>query len=131
MLTLFIFDKKELEDGTQKEMQEHGMSHEEAVKTAKDHLKENPHYYSIAQSVGLEDEEISEAKAPKKAKYKTGFNKKPGKRKQPKNRAGPQGIPSGKNFPFTEKSGRLWKIKAAAKKGPVFAVGPLEEVETT
>ncbi len=120
MLTLFIFDKKELEVGIEKEMKEHGMSHEEALRTAKDHLKENPHYYSIADSVGLEDEELNEAKKKKKkkAKYKSGFGK--GKMGNSKHA---QGIPSGKNFPFTQKSGRLWKIRAAAEKGPVVAVG--------
>jgi len=61
MLTLLIINKKELETGIKKEMEEHGMSLEKATKTAKDHLKENPHYYSIAQSVGLEDEYINEA----------------------------------------------------------------------
>jgi len=118
MLTLMIFDKHELETGIRKEMQEHGMSKEEATKTAKDHLKENPHYYSIADSVGLEDEELNEAKKKKKVKYKSGFGK--GKMGNSKHA---QGIPSGKNFPFTQKSGRLWKIRAAAKKGPVVAVG--------
>jgi hypothetical protein len=118
MLTLFIYDKKELETGIKKEMEEHGMSHEEATKTAKDHLKENPHYYSIADSVGLEDEEVTESKKEKKPKYKSGFGR--GKMGSSKHA---QGIPSGKNFPFTQKSGRLWKIKAAAKKGPVVAVG--------
>lgn len=45
----------ELKMGIKKEMKEHGMSHEEARKTASDHLKENPHYYSIAHKVGLAD----------------------------------------------------------------------------
>ena len=44
MLTIFIYDKHELKIGIKKEMTEHGMSKEEATKTAKDHLKENPHY---------------------------------------------------------------------------------------
>lgn len=126
MLKLFIYDKKELKTGIEKEMSEHGMNREEATKTAKDHLKENPRYYSVAQSVGLEDEEMLEAKAPAKAKYKSGFGK--GKMGSSKHA---QGIPSGKKFPFTQKSGRLWKIKAAAAKGPVYAGSPMvEEVET-
>jgi len=60
MHRLYIYDKKELEMGIKKEMEEHGMSEEQATKTAKDHLKENPKYYSIATSVGLEDETLHE-----------------------------------------------------------------------
>lgn len=74
MVKLLIINRKELAKGIQKEMEEHGMSEEEATKTAKDHLKENPHYYSIADSVGLEDEEtleeVSHIVKPTKAKLK-------------------------------------------------------------
>lgn len=45
----------ELEMGIKTEMQEHGMSKAEATKTAKEHLRENPKYYSIMKKVGLED----------------------------------------------------------------------------
>lgn len=125
MLKLVIIDKSELRSGEKEEAEEHGFDPQTAHQVAIDHLtKKDPHYYTKAQAAGLEDEEkLEEAKAPKKAKYKVGFNKKPGKKKQPKNRAGPQGIPTGKKFPFTQKSGRLWKIKAAAKKGPITVVG--------
>jgi len=60
MLTLLIIDKKQLKMGIAKEMEEHGMSEQEAHKTAIDHIKENPRYYSIADSVRLEDEKIVE-----------------------------------------------------------------------
>jgi len=45
----------ELEMGIKTEMKEHGMDKAEATKTAKDHLRENPRYYSIMKKVGLED----------------------------------------------------------------------------
>jgi hypothetical protein len=45
----------ELEIGIKTEMKEHGMDKAEATKTAKDHLRENPRYYSIMKKVGLED----------------------------------------------------------------------------
>jgi len=45
----------ELERGIKTEMEEHGMDKAEATKTAKDHLRENPRYYSIMKKVGLED----------------------------------------------------------------------------
>lgn len=59
-MKLILLDKKELEKGIKKESEEHGMSYEEARRTAIDHLKENPHYYSVADSVGLEEENIEE-----------------------------------------------------------------------
>ena len=61
-MKLILLDKKELEKGIEKESQEHGMTPEEARKTAIDHLKENPHYYSIADTVGLEEENVDEGK---------------------------------------------------------------------
>jgi hypothetical protein len=61
MYKLIIYNKKELELGIRKETEEHGMSREQATKTAKDHLKENPHYYTLADKAGLEDEYVSEA----------------------------------------------------------------------
>ena len=60
MYKLAIVDRHELEMGIKKEMTEHGMSEQKARKTAMDHLKENPHYYSIASGVGLEDEMVAE-----------------------------------------------------------------------
>lgn len=45
----------ELSKGIKTEMKEHGMSKSEATKTAKDHLKEHPNYYSKMESVGLKD----------------------------------------------------------------------------
>jgi len=106
MHRLYIYDKKELEMGIKKEMEEHGMSEQEATKTAKDHLKENPKYYSIASNVGLEDESALEESL-----------------------AALNGIPTGKNWPFTKPSGRLKgierKIKKARKQGSAgYAVGP-------
>lgn len=72
MPKLLIVDRKELQKGIEKEKSEHGMSDAKARKTAIDHLKENPHYYSIADSVGLEDEEaleeVSHMVKPTKAK---------------------------------------------------------------
>lgn len=60
MPKLIIIDRKELQKGIEKEKSEHGMNDAKARKTAIDHLKENPHYYSIADSVGLENEETLE-----------------------------------------------------------------------
>jgi hypothetical protein len=45
----------ELSMGIETEMKEHGMSKAEATKTAKDHLRENPNYYSKMKAAGLED----------------------------------------------------------------------------
>jgi hypothetical protein len=45
----------ELEMGIETEMKEHGMSKAEATKTAKDHLSENPNYYSKMKKAGLEE----------------------------------------------------------------------------
>jgi hypothetical protein len=45
----------ELEMGIETEMKEHGMSKAEATKTAKDHLRENPNYYTKMKKAGLED----------------------------------------------------------------------------
>lgn len=44
----------ELEMGIKTEMEEHGMSKSEATKTAKDHLRENPNYYTKMKEAGLE-----------------------------------------------------------------------------
>jgi len=55
-----IINKHELEMGIEKEMSEHAMSCEEARKTALDHLKERPDYYSVAEKAGLEQEEMVE-----------------------------------------------------------------------
>jgi hypothetical protein len=45
----------ELSMGIKTEMEEHGMSKSEATKTAKDHLREHPNYYSKMKKAGLED----------------------------------------------------------------------------
>lgn len=45
----------ELEMGIETEMKEHGMSEAEATKTAKDHLREHPNYYTKMKKAGLED----------------------------------------------------------------------------
>jgi hypothetical protein len=45
----------ELEMGIETEMKEHGMTKAEATKTAKDHLRENPNYYTKMKKAGLED----------------------------------------------------------------------------
>jgi hypothetical protein len=58
-LKFALVDKKELAAGESEEAEEHGMTSAEAHKTALQHLtKKNPHYYSIAKSVGLEEEEL-------------------------------------------------------------------------
>ena len=59
-MKLMLVDKKELEMGIEKESSEHGMSYEEARKTALDHLKERPDYYSVADKAGLEEEGLVE-----------------------------------------------------------------------
>jgi len=59
-MKLIILDKHELEMGIAKESSEHGMSYEEARKTAIEHLKENPKYYSVAEKAGLEEEGLEE-----------------------------------------------------------------------
>lgn len=59
-MKLIILDKRELALGIEKESSEHGMSYEEARKTAIDHLKERPDYYSVADKAGLEEKEIEE-----------------------------------------------------------------------
>lgn len=98
------FDAEEVKLGLKAEM-EHTDDKDIANEIVADHLTEDPKYYSKLNKAGLEE-------------YKTGFGG--GKMGNSKHA---QGIPSGKNFPFTQKSGRLWKIKAAAKKGPVTVVG--------
>lgn len=59
-MRFMIFNKQELEKGINKEMTEHGMSEQEARKTAIDHLKERPDYYSVAEKAGLEQENMLE-----------------------------------------------------------------------
>jgi hypothetical protein len=95
MYKLAIVDRQELEMGIKKEMTEHGMSEQKARKTAMDHLRENPHYYSIASGVGLEDEMVAED-----GQIKRQFVKRMKK------------IPS-----------RLTKLKKHYRKGPATAVG--------
>ena len=50
-----INEASELKMGMKDEMEEHGMTKDEAKKTAKDHLKKNKRYYSIMKKVGLEE----------------------------------------------------------------------------
>ena len=59
-MRLILVDKKELQMGIDKESREHGMSYEEARRTAIDHLKERPDYYSVAEKAGLEEEGLEE-----------------------------------------------------------------------
>lgn len=59
-MRFIIVNKKELEMGIEKESTEHGMSYEEAKKTAIEHLKERPDYYSVAEKAGLEEDELNE-----------------------------------------------------------------------
>lgn len=47
------YDKKEIAMGMKDEKSEHNMSDKEAKTTAKQHLKKNPHYYSILKKVGM------------------------------------------------------------------------------
>lgn len=47
------YSKTELNKGIKNEMSEHGMSKKEATKTAKDHLKENPKYYTLMAKAGI------------------------------------------------------------------------------
>ena len=61
-MRLILVDKSELQKGIEKESSEHGMSPEEARKTALDHLKERPDYYSVAEKAGLEEEGLEEGK---------------------------------------------------------------------
>lgn len=49
------YSKKEIAMGKEDEKEEHKMSDKAAVKTAKQHLKKNPKYYSILKKVGLEE----------------------------------------------------------------------------
>lgn len=71
-MKLLIVSKKELELGIEKESSEHGMSKEEARKTALDHLKERPDYYSVAEKAGLEEEGMVEWHDSIFTKEKTG-----------------------------------------------------------
>ena len=53
MMTKQKFNKRELKMGIKVEMSEHGMNRKIATKTAKDHLRENPHYYTKSKKCGL------------------------------------------------------------------------------
>ena len=105
------FDPEEVKLGIKAEL-EHTDDKEIAKEIVTDHLTEDPNYYSKLKKVGLEE-------------YKSGFGS-----STKGNSKHAQGIPTGKNFPFTQKSGRLWKIRAAAKNGPVVAVGAASITET-
>lgn len=59
-MRLLVINKEELKKGIEKESSEHGMSYEEARKTAIDHLKERPDYYSVADKAGLEEKDMCE-----------------------------------------------------------------------
>ncbi len=52
-LIKYNIDVSELHMGLNEEKEEHGMSDEEAIKTAFDHLKKNPKYYSKLKKAGL------------------------------------------------------------------------------
>jgi len=79
-----IVNKKELKMGIDKESKEHGMSYEDAYKTALDHLKERPDYYSVASNAGLEEESLQEWNDSIFKKGMTG-----GRLKRIKNKKGP------------------------------------------
>ena len=99
-MKMVVVDKSELEKGEHEEETEHGFSEPVAKQTAIDHLtKKDPQYYTKADAAGLEE-----------YNYKGESDRH-------------QGIPNGINFPFTQKSGRMWKIRVAAKKGPIMAGG--------
>ena len=83
-MRLILVDKSELEKGIEKESSEHGMSQEEARKTALDHLKERPDYYSVAEKAGLEEEGLEEWNDSVFKKGMTG-----GRLKRLKNKKGP------------------------------------------
>lgn len=107
-IKLVLVDREELHKGEEEERSEHGFDKELSANVATQHLdKKDPHYYTKADAAGLEE-------------YKVGFNSNKGTGGDSSHA---QGIPTGKNYPFTQKSGRLGKIKAAAKKGPVVAGG--------
>lgn len=107
-IKLVLVDKSELHKGEEEEHSEHGFDKELSTSVAAQHLdKKDPHYYTKADAAGLEE-------------YKSSFNSNKGTGGDSSHA---QGIPTGKNYPFTQKSGRLGKIKAAAKKGPVVAMG--------
>ena len=48
-----IIDPEELRMGTKEEMDEHGLSLEQALKLATDHLRKIPDYYTRLQEAGL------------------------------------------------------------------------------
>jgi len=79
-----IVNKHELKMGIEKESGEHGMSYEQAHKTALDHLKERPDYYSVADKAGLEEESLDEWYDSIFKKNMTG-----GRTKRLKNKKGP------------------------------------------
>lgn len=116
-MKLYIIDKAELAKGEREEAEEHGFEPEVAHKTALDHLeKKDPYYYSKLAQFGLEDEELQKCLE----EYASGFNS--GEMGSSKDA---QGIKSSKSYPFNKENtgGRLKRIKKAAKKGPVTAVG--------
>lgn len=105
--SLSEFDPKEVELGRAVE-REHTKDEAKIDEIVTDHLTEDPHYYSKLDKVGLEE-------------YKSGFGS--GKMGDSKHA---QGIPSGPKFPFDSKAvtgSRTKRVRDAAKKGPVTAVG--------
>ena len=48
-----IIDPDELRMGAKEEMEEHGISLEQAIEFATTHLRKNPHYYSILKKLGM------------------------------------------------------------------------------
>lgn len=48
-----VIDPEQLRMGTKEEMDEHGLSLEQALKLATDHLRKNPLYYTLLKKAGL------------------------------------------------------------------------------
>ena len=48
-----VIDPEELRMGTKEEMDEHGLSLEQGLKIATDHLRKNGKYYTILKKAGL------------------------------------------------------------------------------
>ena len=120
MYKLYLIDKRELSKGESEEAEEHGFAPDVAHRTALDHLeKKDPHYYTKLAQYGLEEEGEETLE-----EYKSGF----GSGKMGDSRHA-QRRPSTSTYPYikvkggTKKETRLGPIKAAAKHGPVTAVG--------
>ena len=112
-----LVDKNELASGEREESEEHNMSQEDAERTALQHLtKKNPHYYSIAASVGLEEESL-ELNEQALLEYKKGFDQHP-QAGATKGNSKDAGLSL-----RTKRKGRLGPFKDAEGKFPFFAGG--------